>query len=391
MTHHMSRALTLLFAVAGGLAVGNLYIAQPLLDFIADDLGTNTSTAGWLVTAAQLGYALGILLIVPLGDILDRRRLIPTVLLISAAALAACALAPSFPLLVAATAALGATTVSGQLLTPLAGDLAADHERGKVVGTIVSGLLSGILLSRVVSGLVAGVAGWRIVFGAAAVAAVVLATALYRSIPTLPARPRVGYVSLIRSVGTVVARERTVRWTLALGATGFASFTLFWTALTFLLSDEPYSYSTSTIGLFGLVGLAGAIAAQRVGRLHDRGWSLPATGVACTLLVAAFAVAALGGRSVVLVLVAVLILDVAVQGLNILNQVRILSVSRQARSRLNTTFVTSNFVGGAVGSSAATLLWSVGGWTAISITGMGLGATTVAIWLVGRRGPLAAR
>ncbi|MFC7660426.1 MFS transporter [Pseudonocardia benzenivorans] len=179
----MTRGLTFLFAVAGGAAVGNLYWAQPLLDFIADDLHAPTAVAGWLVTATQVGYAIGILLIVPLGDVVDRRRLIPLMMLCATAALVACALAPSIGFLLGAIAVLGVTTVAGQILAPLAGDLADVAVRGRVVGTVVSGMLTGILLSRTISGLVAGFAGWRAIFAAAAALTVVLAVLLYRAVP----------------------------------------------------------------------------------------------------------------------------------------------------------------------------------------------------------------
>ena len=384
----MTRALTLLFAVAGGAAVGNLYWAQPLLEFIARDLRTSTGTAGWLVTATQVGYAVGILLVVPLGDVLDRRRLVPVVLLCGAAALAACAVAPSFGFLLAAVTALGLTTIAGQVLTPLAGDLASDAERGRVVGTVASGLLTGILVSRTISGLVADAFGWRAIYVAAAAAAVVLAGLLHRAVPSREPKTRLAYPARIASVFTVVARERTARWTLLLGACGFGAFTLFWTSLTFLLSAPPFSYPVSVIGLFGLAGLAGALTAQRAGRLHDRGWSVPATGAACALAVVAFAVAGLGGHSVVLVLVAVVLLDVAVQALNLLNQARMFAVCHEARSRLNTAFVTGNFVGGAVGSAAAAVLWSAGGWTAVTAAGGVLSLLALGVWAAGRRGPL---
>src|ERR687883_380508 len=164
----MTRGLTFLFAVAGGAAVGNLYWAQPLLDLIARDLHASPAAAGWLVTATQLGYAAGILLIVPLGDIRDRHRLIPTMMLAVAVALGVCAVAPTFPVLLLALAAVGVTTVSGQILTPLAGDLADEESRGRVVGTVVSGILIGILLSRTISGLVAGMAGGRAIYVLAA-------------------------------------------------------------------------------------------------------------------------------------------------------------------------------------------------------------------------------
>ncbi|MEO6083707.1 MAG: MFS transporter [Umezawaea sp.] len=384
----MSRGLTLLFAVAGGAAVGNLYWAQPLLDFIARDLHVSTTTAGWLITATQLGYAAGVLLIVPLGDVRDRRRLIPIMMLCAAAALAACAVSPSFGVLLPAITALGVTTVAGQILAPLAGDLAEDDQRGHVVGTVASGILTGILLSRTISGLVAGFTGWRVIYAVAAAAAVVFAIVLYRAIPPREPKTRMAYPALIGSVWTVIRRERALRWTLVLGSTGFGVFTMFWTALTFLLAGPPFNYPVTVIGLFGLVGLAGAVAAQRAGRLHDRGWSLPATGAAWALTVVSFVVAGFAGRSVLLLLVAVVLLDIAVQAANILNQTRAFAISAEARSRVNTAFVTSNFIGGASGSAAASLLWSVGGWSAVTIAGACLSCFALAVWAFGRRGPL---
>jgi predicted MFS family arabinose efflux permease len=196
------------------------------------------------------------------------------------------------------------------------------------------------------------------------------------------------YPALLASVAGVVRRERMVRWTLVLAATGFATFTMFWTSLTFLLSSPPFSYPVSVIGLFGLAGLAGALAAQRIGRLHDRGRSLPATGAAWVAILATFVLAALAGRSVALVLVVVVLLDVTLQAVSILNQLRVFAVSHDARSRLNTAYVTSNFVGGAIGSAAATVLWSRGGWTAVTGAGVVLSCVALTVWAVGRRGPL---
>lgn len=384
----LTPAMTLLFAIAGGVAVGNLYWAQPLLELIAGDLNASTATAGWLVTATQVGYAAGILLIVPLGDVLERRRLIPVMMLCAAVALIGCALAPTIEVLMLALVALGVTTVSGQILTPLAGDLADDTNRGQVVGTVAAGILIGILLSRTVSGLLADAAGWRAVYAAAAVTAVLLAVLLHRRIPPLAPKTRMPYHRLIASVATVVVRERTVRWTLVLGATGFATFTLFWTALTFLLSGPPFHYPVTVIGLFGLAGLAGALAARRSGHLHDRGASLPATGAAWFVVLACFVVAAVAGRTLIGILAVIVVLDIALQALGILNQLRVFAVSHQARSRLNTAYVSSNFIGGAAGSAAAATLWPIGGWTAITTTGMALSLFALALWAVGRRGAL---
>lgn len=384
----MNRRLAILFAIAAGAAVGNLYWAQPLLDFIARDLETDTAAAGWLVTATQLGYAVGVLLFVPLGDLLPRRRLVPIALLCAAVALAASALAPSFPVLLVTLALVGLTTVSGQILVPLAGDLASDRDRGRLVGTVVSGILIGILLSRTVSGLIAGVAGWRAIYVVAAILAVVLAVLLARAIPPIEPRARLSYPALIGSVFAIIRRERVVRWSLVLGGTSFAVFTMFWTALTFLLSAPPFSFSVTTIGLFGLVGLAGAIAAQRAGRLQDRGLGLATIGVAWVLVLVAFVVAGIGARSVVLLVVAVLLLDVAIQGHNITVQTRMFQVDPSARSRLNTAFVTNNFLCGAVGSGLTSVLWSAGGWTAVTIGAAVLSGFALTVWIAGRSGAL---
>ncbi|MEU4482551.1 MFS transporter [Micromonospora sp. NPDC023966] len=387
----MSCRLTFLFAVAAGAAIANLYWAQPLLSFIAGDLRAATATAGWFVTATQVGYAVGVLLLVPLGDVLDRRRFVPVMLLTSAAALLLCALAPSIGVLLLALGVLGVTTISGQVLTPLAGDLAGDARRGRIVGVVGSGTLTGILASRTISGFVAGAAGWRAIFALAAVVAVLLAVLLYRAIPPLAPRARMPYAQLIASVGAVVMRERAARWTLVLAATGFAAFSLFWTALTFLLSGPPFRYPVAVIGSFGLAGLAGVLSGLHGGRLHDRGWSLPATGAAWVLALGAFVVAAFAGRSVVLIIIAIIMIDVALQTQALLNRARLFALSHDARSRLNTALATGNFIGAAIGSAAATMLWSAGGWTAVTITGMALCCFALTVWTLGRRGPLVIR
>lgn len=384
----MTRALTLLFAVAGGVAVGNLYLAQPLLDLIARDLGASTASAGWLITATQLGYAAGILLIVPLGDVRNRRHLIPAMMLCAAAALTVCAVAPSMGVLLIAICLVGVTTVAGQILAPLAGDLADVASRGRVVGIVVSGILTGILVSRTLSGLIADAAGWRVVFATAAVAGVVLAVLVYHGIPPLAPKTRMKYPALLASVGVVVRRERALRWTMVLGATTFATFTMFWTSLTFLLSAPPFSYDVSVIGLFGLFGLVGVIAAQRAGRLHDRGWSLPASGAAWVLALFAFVAAIFAGHSVAVLIVVIVLVDIAVQALNILNQMRVFAISQEARSRINTAFVTSNFMGGAIGSAAATILWSIHGWTAVVTAEIALCFVGLGVWAVGRHNGL---
>lgn len=388
-TPPMPRALTLLFAVAAGVAVGNLYWAQPLLEYIARSLGVSTGAAGLLVTVTQVGYAIGVLLVVPLGDTVNRRRLIPAIMGCSVLALAASALAPNFYVLLFTLAAVGLTTVTGQLLIPLAGDLARDEERGRVVGTIASGMLTGILVSRTISGLLADAFGWRAIYAFAAAVTALLAVLLARLLPAAPARAAVPYRALLRSVFSTVRQHRAVQVTMVIGALGFSVFTMFWTGLTFLLSAPPYSYSTTRIGLVGLVGLAGALAARRAGRLHDRGWSVPATGAGLALVLFSLALAAFGSRSITIVLVAVLLIDIGIQGVNVLNQTRLFAIAPAARSRLNTAFVTGNFVGGAIGSSLAGVLWHVHGWVGVTVGAAALSACALLVWFVQRGRALA--
>ena len=381
----MSGAMTLLFAVAGGAAVSNLYWAQPLLAQIAESLGVPVGRAGLLVTMTQLGYALGVLLIVPLGDMLDRRRLIPAIILASAVALAGCALAPSFGTLLLALAAVGMTTVAGQLLTPLAGDLAASDQRGKVVGTVASGLLIGILLSRTISGLVADLFGWRAVFVLALALTLVVGLLVARYVPSDARRPRVPYFRLVGSVFGIVRSHPPVQVIMALGVITFAVFTMFWTAITFLLSAPPFNYGVTAIGATSLVGLAGAVAAQRAGKLYDQGHSVVLKGAGLATVLLGLAIAAAGTTSIVLLLVAALLVSAAIQVVNVLNQTRIFEVDPASRSRLNTAFVVGNFLGGAVGSALAGLLWTNGGWLAVTAVEAGLTLAGLLIWYLGRR------
>ncbi|WP_276738405.1 MFS transporter [Pantoea septica] len=382
----LNRMLILLFAITGGVAVGNLYTAQPLLNDIALSFGAQPDSASMLITCTQLGYATGILLLVPLGDIRNRRRLIPVILFLSAISLCLTAVAPSMPLLMAAMALTGLTTVAGQLLTPFAGDLASPSQLGKVLGTIISGMLIGILLSRTVSGVIADFLGWRAVYFIAAGGALILAFLMLRMLPADIPRQHLSYRELMRSLLSTIAESATVRITLLIAACGFLVFTLFWTSLTFLLSSAPYSYTVSQIGLTGLAGLAGALMARRAGILHDRGHSVMATSLALLLALVAIGVAAWGRNNLYLIILAIILIDIAVQTLNVLHQTRIISINPAMRSRLSTIFVVSNFIGAAVGSALAGILWRAGGWSAVMTGAAGFLALALAIWFMNRDG-----
>jgi predicted MFS family arabinose efflux permease len=381
-----------LLAIACGAAVANLYYAQPLLDVIARDLGVSSAAAGLLVTASQVGYAAGLVFLVPLGDLLDRRRMVWRLLLVTALGLALAAAAPSFAVLAIAIGIVGVTAVVAQVLVPLAGTLAAEHERGKVVGDVMSGLLLGILLARTASGLIASVSSWRAVYVIGAVLMVVLAFVLRRALPPTPPATDLAYGRALASVVALVRDEPLLRRRMFYGALGMASFSVLWTAIAFLLSGAPFNLGEGTIGLFGLAGLVGAGATQGAGRLADRGHAHAATGVFLLTILVSWILLALGHDSVAALIAGVVLLDLGIQGQHILNQNTIYTLAPDARSRVTTAYMTSNFTFGALGSAAASVAWSAGGWGAVSAVGLGLAVLGVLGWAVdhataGRRQP----
>jgi predicted MFS family arabinose efflux permease len=358
--------------------VANLYYAQPLLDVIARDLGVSSGAAGLLVTASQIGYAAGLVLLVPLGDLLNRRRMVSRMLVVAAVGLGAAAAAPSFAVLAAAIAVVGVTSVVAQVLVPLAGSLAGDHERGKVVGDVMSGLLIGILLARTASGLIAEAGGWRSVYVIAALLMLVLAAVLARALPPTPPVTDLPYPQLLRSVGALVRDEPLLRRRMVYGAAGMASFSVLWTAIAFLLSGDPYNYGEGTIGLFGLAGLVGAGAAQGAGRLADRGHAHAATGAFLVSILVAWGLIALGSSSLAALIAGVVLLDLGIQGQHILNQSTIYTLRADARSRVTTAYMANNFFWGALGSAGASLAWSAGGWGAVSALGAAVAVLALA-------------
>ncbi len=378
----MSRRLVLLFAVATGASAANMYYAQPLLERIADDLDVSAGTAGLLITASQIGFAFGLITLVPLGDLIARHRVIPPLLALCAVALLGAAASPTFPTLAAAILGVGLTATVAQMLVPLAGTLAAEHERGRVVGTVVSGLLTGVLLARTVSGLLASVAGWRTVFVAAAGVAVLLAVVLYRVLPRLPAAdPDLTYRSLLRSLGPLLRDEPVLRSRMVYGALGMISFTVVWTSLSFLMASPAYGKGEAETGLLGLAGLVGALAAQGAGRLADRGWQHRSTGAFLTCMLLGWGLLWLGGESWIALIAGLVILDWGIQGQNILSQSLIYALRPEVRSRLTTLYMTSIFVAGALSSAVSAFAWSKGGWDAVSAIGIGFAAIGLLVWL----------
>ncbi|MFL7980784.1 MFS transporter, partial [Xanthomonas vasicola] len=273
LTSHppLPRRLVLLMAAATGLAVASNYYAQPLLETLAQAFGIQVRSAGAVVTAAQLAYAGGLLLLVPLGDRLERRGLIVGLFALSALGLLVSASSHSFTMLLVGTIVTGASSVAAQILVPFAATLAAPHERGRVIGTVMSGLLLGILLARTAAGVLAGVGGWQTVYWIASVALLLTAGLLWRGLPRHPGNAQLAYPQLVGSVLTLLRDDAVLRSRSILGGLIFAGFSMFWTTLAFLLSGPNYCYGTAVIGLFGLIGAAGALAANRSGHWSDHG------------------------------------------------------------------------------------------------------------------------
>jgi predicted MFS family arabinose efflux permease len=380
----ITTALVVLLAVASGVSVAGLYYAQPLLASIARAFHTSSGVAGLIVTLSQIGYAAGLALLVPAGDVLNRRRMAPSVLLVSAAALAASAVAPGVGALVSLAFVVGVGAVAAQILVPLAASLARPEERGRVTGMVMSGLLLGILLARTLAGLVAGATGWRVVYWAAAALVAVTAAALWRALPDESGRSSPGYRRLLRSNLSLWTHEALLRWRMVLGALCFACFSVFWTTAAFLLAGPPYHYGDTVIGLFGLVGAAGALCASFAGRLADQGRSSGATLGFALALVASFALLWVGRRNLGVLIAGIVVLDIGVQGLHVTNQSLVFRLPSELRSRVNSNYMVAYFAGGAAGSAVSASLYDAGGWSAVCLLGGGLGAVTVATWAYGR-------
>jgi predicted MFS family arabinose efflux permease len=283
-----------------------------------------------------------------------------------------------------ALAVTATTSAVAQVLVPFAGLLAGEEERGRVVGLVMSGLLAGILLARTVSGLLASVAGWRAPFAAAAVLAWVLALALGRRLPRVGPTSTLRYGALIVSTGQLIATTPLLRRRMAYGACGFAGFSIAWTALAFLLSRDPYNYGERTISLFGLAGLAGALAARRLGFAADGGHARRATGLLLVVAIAGWGGLALGASSAVPLVLGLILMDFAVQGQNVLSQALLTLRGAETAGRMATAYVTSNFAGGALGSAIGAFAWAHFGWTGVCAAGAATPLIAGALWLTDR-------
>ena len=382
----MTKFLAILFAVCSGLAIGNLYWAQPLLVQIMDGFGLPAANGGLLVTATQIGYAMGIFFILPLGDFVRRKRMIALVMVLSVLTLVSCAISPSFIILSLSLFSMGIVTISGQIILPLAGDLSREDERGHIVGIVSSGITTGILFSRFASGIIAGFWGWRSVYVIAAALNLVMVLVMIYVLPEIPAKNKFkSYGKLLASVFTTFKNHRSLPNILLHSGLIFGLiFNIFWTSLTFLLSADPFNYNTFQIGLVSLAGLAAAVFGVGIGKLQDKGLSIPALGAFIVVCLVSMVCGFAFSDSIVAIVIVAAVLSVAVQGVSVLTQTRLFNLSQGERSRLNTVFVVNNFIFGAVGSALASLLWSLGGWSYVMMAASAVSVAALIVWLFSR-------
>jgi predicted MFS family arabinose efflux permease len=383
------RLVMLVLAFACGASVANLYYAQPLLGLIRQTFGVSAGTSALVVTVTQVGYALGLALLLPLGDLLENRGLSSRTLLVTAAALAVAAAAPGFGVFLVALALVGVTSVVAQVLIPLAAHLAPAQSRGKYVGQVTSGLLLGIMLARSVASLAAAAWGWRSIYAISA--AVMLATALalarllHRRQPgqQLAGRQQAGHsVSYPRLVASSVALARSEPLLVRRAASQalmFGAFTAYWTAIVFELTGRHH-LSQAGIAVFALVGAAGAAAAPVAGRLGDRGFGVPVRGAAIALGVAALLLAAAGPSSLALLALSAVLLDFAVQGGHVLNMRDIYALRPEARARMNSVYMTTVFAGGAASSAVTGIISQHAGWPGVAVFAAILVAVAGLVW-----------
>lgn len=383
----MPRSMLWLFAIASGLSVANVYYAQPLLDALSRDFGISHAAIGGVVTATQIGCAVALLLLVPLGDRMDRRRLMAIQLLALVVALVVVGLAQSAPVLLIGVLAVGLLgTAMTQGLIAYAASASAVHERGRVVGAAQSGVFVGLLLARVYAGGVSDLAGWRGVYLTAAALMLAIALPLWRRLPALAAVPdEMRYLRLIASMLTLLLQEKVLQVRGVLAMLMFAALNIFWSALVLPLSAPPHGFSHTAIGAFGLVGAIGALAAARAGQWADRGQGERTSAVALALLLLAWWPLSLMASSLVALVVGIILLDLGAQALHVTSQSMIFLTRRDAYSRLIGLYMLFYAVGSGLGAIGATATYAHAGWQAVCLLGAVVSLLALLFWWLTRR------
>ncbi|KAB0681942.1 MFS transporter [Aureimonas leprariae] len=363
--------LTAFFALACGVLVANLYYAQPLVAPIARDVGLGVSAESAIVTATQIGYGLGLVALVPLGDVVENRTLILATMAANAVSLVGFVLAPNLALLFVALLLVGITSTAVQMIVPLAAHLAPPDAGGRVVGNVMSGLLAGILLSRPLASFLSELIGWRGVFLASAAAVVALGLVSVAILPRRKSENRQSYGQLVSSLGRLFVTEPVLRRRALFHAAMFAGFSLFWTGAPIVLLRPPFEFTQNGIALFALSGVLGVFAAPVAGRLADRGHSRRGTLLAMGCVILGFALALAGAHSVAALVVAGILVDLGVQANLVIGQREIFQLDPAIRNRLNAVYMATFFAGGALGSALTSPVLDQFGWPGVCAMGIG--------------------
>lgn len=379
----IGRTTTLLFAVACGALAANLYYAQPLVALIGEGIGLSASAESLIFTTAQIGYAVGLVFLVPLGDLVENRKLILATMGLNVACLAGLALAPGMATLFAMMLIVGLTSTAAQMIVPLAANLAPAAQRGTVVGNVMTGLLAGIMLARPISSFLADHIGWRGVFGLSAVVMCMLIAVAFFIVPRRIPKGEKGYFRLIGSLAKLPLHQPVLRRRSLYHASMFAAFSIFWTAAPIILLRQ--GYSPTAVALFALAGVTGVLAAPVSGRLADRGHTHWGSIIAISVAISSFIIAWFGQHVFWLLVLAGMVLDVAVQANMIFSQREIFALDEGIRNRINAVYMTTFFLGGAIGSALTSPLLETFGWTAICIAGGGAPAAALVYFLMAER------
>ena len=378
----LSRALLCVMAASAGFGIANLYYDQPLLDQMGRSLGASAAQMGFAPTLTQIGYSLGMLLLVPLGDMLERRQLVLLFALLTALLSAGLAASMTTPMLLGMSFLLGLANITPQLLVPFAARLSAPEDRGRVVGLMVSGVLLGVLLSRTVAGFVGATFGWRAMFGLAAVIMVVIFGVLFLTLPVTKPSYDGRYGGLLHSVWAIVRDQPVLREACLFGGMLFGAFMVFWANLIHLLSGAPFHLGPRAVGLYGLLGAGAALTSPIVGRVAGKGAARTIAGVMVLLTIASFGVFWIGRASLIWIGVGVLAMDLGVQLGHVSNQTRILNLAPDAQSRIQTAYMFCYFGGGGIGAALGSLAWGRWGWNGVCLTAIGMLVLPLVRWMM---------
>ncbi|MDQ7092364.1 MFS transporter [Desulfosporosinus sp. PR] len=379
----LSPSLLLILAISCGLSVANLYYNQPLLADMAQSFHVSASQIGNISMLTQLGYALGLFLFVPLGDIREKKTLIILLLGLVTLSLLFVGISKNLTLLGVASFAVGLTTVVPQIIVPLAAQLAEPQQQGRIVGIVMSGLFFGILLARTISGIIGSLLGWQAMYFIAAGLMFILALMLGKALPKTGSTSNLSYSQSLYSLWGYITKLPLLREASLMGGLLFGSFSVFWTTLAFFIKQPPYYYGTEIAGLFGLIGVAGASFAPIAGRLADKKGPRIVVGIAAGVTLLAYLVLWLLGHHLWGLILGVILLDLGVQGAQISNQARVYALVPEAKSRLNTIYMVTYFIGGSLGSFLGLRAWSLWQWKGVCLVGGLMILVSIIIWTAG--------